>query len=69
MFPVTAAFTSAAGDPLTRRAFEPLLVFSGERFARLRFLQQGNVHIYLLYILMTAMAGLAWAATRDWTAW
>jgi hypothetical protein len=60
--------TTGTIDPLTRRIYEPFLIRWGDRFARLRFLQQGNMHIYILYILVTAVAGLAWVAVRDWLA-
>ncbi len=33
---------------------------AGYAFARLRFLQQGNVHIYILHIVAAAILGLAW---------
>lgn len=65
-FPSAAAFASQATDPLMRGAYEPFLVRWGDRFARLRFLQQGNVHVYILYIIATAIAGLAWVAAREW---
>jgi formate hydrogenlyase subunit 3/multisubunit Na+/H+ antiporter MnhD subunit len=65
LFPAAASFASDATDPLTRAAYEPLLSRLGAAFARLRFLQQGNVHIYILYIVATAILGLAWVAARD----
>jgi formate hydrogenlyase subunit 3/multisubunit Na+/H+ antiporter MnhD subunit len=65
-FPAAASFTSDTADPLTRGAYEPFLVRWGERFARLRFLQQGNVHVYILYIVATAIGALAWVVARDW---
>ena len=43
----------------------PFFVTWGGRFARLRFLQHGNVHITILSILAAAIAGLAWVAARD----
>jgi hypothetical protein len=68
-FPATAAFASDAVDPLTRGIYEPLLLRAGDYFARLRFLQQGNLHVYLLYILAAVIGGLTWIAVRDWPAW
>jgi hypothetical protein len=65
-FPAAASFTSDTADPLTRGAYEPFLVRWGERFARLRFLQQGNVHVYILYIVATAIGALGWVVARDW---
>lgn len=68
-FPRAAVFASDGTDPLTRGTYEPLLVGSGNRFARLRFLQQGNLHIYLLYVLAAVIGGLAWVAIRDGLVW
>jgi hydrogenase-4 component B len=68
-FPRKATFASDGTDPLTRGAYEPLLVGSGKRFARLRFLQQGNLHIYLLYVLAAVIGGLAWVAVRERLLW
>jgi formate hydrogenlyase subunit 3/multisubunit Na+/H+ antiporter MnhD subunit len=65
-FPRSASLSSDTGDPVTRGVVEPFLVRCGDRFARLRFFQQGNVHVYLLYIVATAIAALVWVAARDW---
>jgi len=65
LFPAAARFSSALDDPLTRTVYEPLMLACATRFTRLRFLQQGNVHIYILYILTTAVVGLVWMAIRD----
>ena len=65
-FPAAASFASDTADPLTRGAYEPFLVRWGERFARLRFFQQGNVHVYILYIVATAICALGWVVARDW---
>lgn len=65
-WPDGASFVSDPSDPLTRRGYEPFLTRWGDRFARLRFLQQGRVHVYLVYILLTAIVGLAWVALREW---
>ncbi|MBI4511035.1 MAG: oxidoreductase [Deltaproteobacteria bacterium] len=66
LFPGAAKLATDTTDPLTRSAFEPFLVRCGNRFARLRFLQQGNIHVYLLYILATAIGGLGWVAVKTW---
>jgi formate hydrogenlyase subunit 3/multisubunit Na+/H+ antiporter MnhD subunit len=67
-FPASASFATDAVDPLTRAGYEPLLVRLGSAFSRLRFLQQGNVHVYIVYIVATAILALAWVAARDWMA-
>ncbi len=51
-------------DPVTRGVYEPFLARWGDRFARLRWLQQGMLHAYLLYILVAAIGVLAWIVGR-----
>ena len=37
-----------------------------ERFSRLRILQQGQVHVYLAYIVLMVALALAWLSVRRW---
>jgi len=53
-------------DPLTRAAYEPFFERWSRRFSRLRWLQQGILHVYLFYILVVVVAALAWASARRW---
>ncbi|MCC6751431.1 MAG: oxidoreductase [Deltaproteobacteria bacterium] len=69
VFPADASFDSDGGDPLTRGVYEPLLLRTGQQFSRLRFLQQGNLNIYLVYVLAALVGGLTWVALRDWSSW
>jgi formate hydrogenlyase subunit 3/multisubunit Na+/H+ antiporter MnhD subunit len=48
-------------DPLTRAVYEPFFSRWANRFARLRWVQQGHLHIYLLYILMTLVIALTFS--------
>jgi len=66
-FPATVAFATDASDPLTRGIYEPFFSVWGTRFARLRWLQQGSLHAYVLYILVTLMLGLTWVSFRAWS--
>jgi NADH:ubiquinone oxidoreductase subunit 5 (subunit L)/multisubunit Na+/H+ antiporter MnhA subunit len=68
LFPTVASFASETSDPLMRAIYEPWFARWGDRFARFRILQQGNLHIYILYVVATAIASLAWVAARDWLA-
>jgi hypothetical protein len=43
-----------------------MLERAGDRFARLRFLQRGSLHLYLAYIVAVTVLGLAWVGVRDW---
>ncbi len=66
LFPRSAEWSSDSADPLTRDAYEPFLARWGDRFVRLRWLQQGNVHAYLAYIMGITVLALTWAAVREW---
>jgi hypothetical protein len=66
VFPTTASFESETADPLTRSVYEPFLIQWGARLARLRVLQQGNVHIYILYIVVATILALGWVSARSW---
>jgi hypothetical protein len=62
LFPATGEFATVTDDPFTQKIYEPAILRAGYRMARLRWLQQGAVHVYLLYILIALAAGLAWAS-------
>jgi len=59
-FPPAAAFHSHVPDTVLDRLILPTFSFAGRTFARLRPIQRGNVHLYLLYILGTLLALLLW---------
>jgi hydrogenase-4 component B len=67
IFPDPAAFASTCDDPLMRSAYDPLFARTGDRFARLRWLQQGILHVYILYILVVLILALAWVSFRVWS--
>lgn len=62
LFPVPSQLETQTEDPFTSRIFEPAILDAGRRMARLRWIQQGAVHVYLLYILVALAVGLAWAS-------
>jgi formate hydrogenlyase subunit 3/multisubunit Na+/H+ antiporter MnhD subunit len=66
IFAEPTQISSDSQDPLTRSFYEPFLVRWARRFARLRWLQQGSLHIYLLYILAAVTFGLTWTSLRRW---
>jgi formate hydrogenlyase subunit 3/multisubunit Na+/H+ antiporter MnhD subunit len=66
LFPKNASLDANTADPLTRGGYEPMLERAGDRFARLRFLQRGSLHLYLAYIVAVTVLGLAWVGVRDW---
>jgi hydrogenase-4 component B len=66
LFPARAWFAAEDADPLTRRWYEPFFIRWAERFASLRWVQQGVVHAYLFYILAVVVAALGWSALQGW---
>lgn len=66
IFPKAGRFSSDKADPITRGVYEPFFSRSADRFASLRWMQQGMLHVYLLYVLVVVLAGLGWAAVNDW---
>lgn len=67
-FPAQGSFSSECTDPLTHRIYEPFFLGWAERFTRLRWIQQGALHIYFLYIFVVAVAALAWISWSNWMA-
>ena len=67
IFPEPAAFASACEDPLMRAVYDPFFARAGDRFARLRWLQQGILHVYILYILVVLILAFAWVSLRVWS--
>jgi formate hydrogenlyase subunit 3/multisubunit Na+/H+ antiporter MnhD subunit len=68
LFPAPSRVEADTVDPLTRGAYEPFFSRWADRFARLRFLQQGLLHIYVVYILLTLLLALGWSAATGFTA-
>lgn len=65
-FPAPGTFSCQCTDPLIDRVYEPFFLRWADRFTRLRWIQQGALHIYLLYIFVVAVAALAWITWRNW---
>lgn len=68
LFPRPSRFATATEDPLTRGAYAPFFSAWAERFARIRWMQQGVLHIYMVYILAVVVLALGWASVREWLA-
>ena len=66
IFPEPARISSDSTDPITRSVYEPFLKTWAGRFARLRWLQRGSLHVYLLYILAAVTCVLAWTWLQRW---
>jgi hypothetical protein len=66
LFPAAGRYDAESPDPVSEGVYEPFFRRWADRFSRLRILQQGNVHVYVLYVLLTVMAALAWLSLRTW---
>jgi formate hydrogenlyase subunit 3/multisubunit Na+/H+ antiporter MnhD subunit len=64
IFAEPTRISSDSTDPVTRSVSEPFLGTWAKRFARLRWVQQGSLHIYLVYILAAVTSALAWTSLR-----
>ncbi len=60
LFPQRADLHTHAPDLFRRRLYEPLFVGVARMASRLRWLQEGRIQIYTLYIALTILALLIW---------
>ena len=65
LFPSASEFGSECPDPISDKVYEPFFRRWAERFSRLRILQQGKVHVYLVYIVLMVVLALAWVSVRE----
>jgi NADH:ubiquinone oxidoreductase subunit 5 (subunit L)/multisubunit Na+/H+ antiporter MnhA subunit len=68
LFPSQGEFGCVCPDPVSEKVYEPFFHRWAERFSRLRILQQGKVHIYLIYIVLTVVLALVWVSVQTWRA-
>jgi hydrogenase-4 component B len=68
LFPSRSEFGTATPDPFSEKGYEPFFRGWAERFSRFRILQQGQVNVYLVYILIVVVLALAWVSLRTWWA-
>jgi len=59
-FPAPASFASATPDPADRRLYRPVFAGVAALFGRLRWVQQGRIQLYLLYLVATLLILLLW---------
>ena len=60
MFPAPTKLAQQAHDPVLTRILLPLFISIANRFQRLRWLQQGQLPIYLCYIFITNTILMIW---------
>jgi len=68
LFPAKSDFWSECPDPVSEKVYEPFFRRWADRFSRLRILQQGEIHLYLLYIVLMVVLALAWISLQTWWA-
>ena len=66
LFPRPGELATECKDPVTRSVYEPFFSRWANRLTRLRWLQQGILHLYILYILVVVVAALTWMSLRAW---
>lgn len=66
IFPAASEFASRSADPMCEKVYEPLFARWARRCAQLRILQQGQVNIYLTYVVLAVVLAFAWISLRSW---
>jgi hypothetical protein len=61
IFPVATTLEHSSTDLVLMRILQPLFISLAERCQRLRWLQQGQLSIYLVYIFITSAVLMAWS--------
>ena len=61
VYPAAASCHVDTPDLAGKRLYAPLFAAAGKWMANLSWLQQGRVHIYVLYVVVVLMVLLAWA--------
>ena len=60
-FPRSTRFESHVDDTVLDGLVRPSLTVAGDWLGRLRWLQPGSLHLYLLYVVLALVFGLVWA--------
>jgi hypothetical protein len=62
LFPAASQLSTDYGDPLTRKVYEPAFARWVGRLSSFHWVQRGVLHLYLLYVLIAVLLGLAWVS-------
>jgi hydrogenase-4 component B len=60
LFPQSASLTRETDDMTQAWLYQPLFARMSRLFASLRWVQHGQVHLYVLYIAVTLVVLLVW---------
>lgn len=66
LFPSPGKLSADRQDPFTRAAYEPLLDRGARRFGQLRWVQQGLLHLYILYVVLAVVVVITIVSIRDY---
>ncbi|MEI6810344.1 MAG: hypothetical protein WCN95_16615, partial [bacterium] len=61
LFPEKASFETHSGDTANEYLFQPSFQFVDRTMARLRWIQEGRVQVYVLYVAITLLILLLFA--------
>jgi hydrogenase-4 component B len=64
VFPSRSEFGVYCPDPVSNRLYEPAFRRWADRCSQLRIIQQGKVHVYLVYVVLMVVLALAWVSIR-----
>jgi len=60
LFPRRSTLGVETPDALGERLYQPWLIRRADQLMKLRWLQQGLLHVYLLYVLIALVVAFAW---------
>jgi hydrogenase-4 component B len=66
LFPAHGKLSADRQDPFTRAAYAPLMDQGASRFGKLRWVQQGLLHLYILYVVLAVVIAIAVVSIRDY---
>jgi hydrogenase-4 component B len=66
LFPKPSRFESHVDDAVLDQLLRPAIAAVGGWLNRLRWLQPGSLHLYLLYVVFALVLGLVWARGVHW---
>jgi hydrogenase-4 component B len=66
LFPARGKLSADRQDPFTRAAYAPLMDQGASRFGKLRWVQQGLLHLYILYVVIAVVVAITVVSIRDY---
>ena len=66
LFPAHSEFATKCPDPVNEKVYEPFFHRWADWLSRLRIVQHGKVHFYLVYMFAVVIMAFAWLSIRRW---